>query len=247
MVMVAQREIRLGAGIILALSALAWTFVVWSTTNMDAPLVRLMMPMTAAWTAAEFLSVWTMWAVMMGAMMLPSAAPMLLTHRRMVFRRGGAAENLVFGLAYLLVWAGFSAAAAGLQWWLQSVAVLSHMLVLKGTWISGGVLVLAGLIQWTPFKQNCLARCRTPIGFLTTEWRPGSLGALNMGLRHGTYCLGCCWALMALLFVFGVMNLLAITALATLVAAEKLLPRGEIVSKLGGVVFVGWGLLLMAA
>jgi predicted metal-binding membrane protein len=121
------------------------------------------------------------------------------------------------------------------------------MLILKTNWVAGGLLVLAGLFQWTPLKQRCLAGCRTPIGFLATEWRAGPEGALVMGLRHGAYCLGCCWAIMTLLFVFGVMNLLAIIGIATLVAVEKLLPHGDKLSKIGGIMLVGWGLLLIAA
>ncbi len=242
-----RRETFLIPFLLVAVMALAWAFVVWAIANMNAPLVRLMMPSTAAWSPLELFWVWVMWAVMMGAMMLPSAMPMILTYRRVVSGRGHPVDTFYFALAYLLVWIGFSVVAALLQGGLQAIGVLSPMLILKANWISGGLLVLAGLFQWTPLKQRCLAVCRTPVGFLTTEWRPGAKGALLMGLRHGAYCLGCCWAVMALLFVFGVMNLVAIIGIATLVAVEKLLPHGDNLSKIGGVLLVGWGLLLIAA
>lgn len=223
------------------LSFLAWAFVVWSASNMDQPLVKLMMPVMASWSLAEAFWVWVMWAVMMGAMMLPSASPMIQAYRRISSQKGIPRESFWFTLAYLLVWTGFCAVATALQWALQSMGVLSHMLVLGNTWFAGGILVVAGIVQWTPFKHACLEKCRTPIGFLVTEWRPGRRGALIMGMRHGAYCIGCCWAVMALLFVFGVMNLVAILLLATFVAAEKLLPGGEFIGNLAGVVFIGWG------
>ena len=212
---------------------------------MDQPLVRLMMPMQSAWRAQEALFVWVMWAVMMGAMMLPSAAPMIFAHRKIVDRRGSTSENLVFIGAYLLVWGAFSVAAVGLQWWLQWIGQLSHMLVVPDDQTAGVILIIAGMSQWTTLKYKCLGKCRTPIGFLTTEWRSGAQGALVMGLRHGSFCVGCCWALMALLFVFGVMNLAAIGALASLVAAEKLLPHGEVLAKIGGLGLTTWGVGLL--
>jgi predicted metal-binding membrane protein len=245
--LILQREARAATILILAASTLAWLFVGWTAFNMDAPFVRLMMPMSASWSGSEALSVWVMWAVMMGAMMLPSATPMIVTHRRMVARRGNPVESFYFAASYLLVWAAFSAVAGLAQWGFQSLGLLTPMLVLKGNLVPGMVLVLAGAAQWTPLKNRCLALCRTPIGFLATEWRPGSLGALHMGVRHGVYCLGCCWGLMALLFAFGAMNLMAIGLLSALVAAEKLLPHGETLGRLGGLVFGFWGLWLIVA
>jgi predicted metal-binding membrane protein len=240
-----QREVRPALLLILALSTFAWLFVFWTAYNMDAPLVRLMMPASEAWSATEAVSVWTMWAVMMVAMMLPSAAPMILTHRRIVSPRGNPKESVFFELAYLLVWAAFSVVATLSQWGLQSLGVLTHMLTLKVNLVSGIFLVAAGAMQWSPTKRRCLAFCRTPVGFLTTEWKSGNLGALRMGLKHGIYCVGCCWVLMALLFVLGVMNLFAILLLSTFVAAEKLLPHGEILGRSVGLVFGVWGLWLM--
>lgn len=224
----------------------SWAFVFWSNMNMDRPIVRLMMPMQSGWTIEEALFVWIMWAVMMGAMMLPSAAPMIFVHKKVSLSRGSKWNNLFFIGAYLLIWAGFSVVASILQWWLQWLGHLSHMLVVKNDVIVSSLLILVGISQWTRLKDICLGKCRTPIGFLTTEWREGSWGSFVLGLRHGLFCVGCCWALMALLFAFGVMNLTAIAALTFLVAAEKLLPKGQILARFGGLGLVGWGILRLA-
>ncbi|MCR9088449.1 MAG: DUF2182 domain-containing protein [Rhodobacteraceae bacterium] len=227
------------------LSAVFWVPLVWSIRNMDQPLVQLMMPMTAAWSVGEAAAVWTMWAVMMGAMMLPSAIPMVLAHRRIAGQKGLRGDSVLFVGGYLAVWSVFSIAATGLQWALQGSGHLTRMLAIDTTWIAGIILFLAGASQWTPLKHVCLNTCRTPIGFFATEWRDGPYGAFCMGLHHGAFCVGCCWALMALLFVFGVMNLLAIGVLACLVAAEKLLPRGETIAHIGGIVLMIWGAWLI--
>lgn len=244
-----ESSYRNSAIALLMLSALGWAFLVWSVVNMDAPFVQLMMPGSASWSVPEIAVVWLMWAVMMGAMMLPSAMPMILVHRRLVAGREGqgsvSSDNRWFAAAYLIVWSVFSIAAAALQWALQAAGVLTPMLVLTDRTVAAIVLVAAGIVQWTPLKQACLEKCRTPIGFLMTEWRDGRRGALTMGLKHGAYCVGCCWALMALLFVFGAMNLMAIGALATIVAAEKLLPYGDWLGKAGGVALAGWGVWML--
>lgn len=244
-----QSSYRSGAAALLMLSALGWVFLVWSVANMDAPFVQLMMPGSASWSVPEIAVVWLMWAVMMGAMMLPSAMPMILVHCRLDAGRGGtgaaSSDNRWFTGAYLIVWSVFSVAAAALQWALQAAGILMPMLVLTNQTVAGAVLIAAGIVQWTPLKQACLEKCRTPIGFLMTEWRDGRRGALIMGLKHGAYCVGCCWALMALLFVFGAMNLMAIGALATIVAAEKLLPYGDRLGKAGGVILMAWGVWML--
>jgi predicted metal-binding membrane protein len=232
---------------LVAVTAIAWTFVIWTTGNMSDPLVRLMMPETSAWSLLELFWVWVMWAVMMVAMMLPSATPMALTFHRVANRREDPGGTFHFVTGYLLVWVVFSILATVLQGRLQAMGLLSRMQVLNPNWLPGGLLVVAGLFQWSTLKHRCLTACRTPIGFLATHWRPGQIGAVSMGLRHGAYCLGCCWALMALLFVFGVMNLVAVAAIATLVAFEKLLPHGDWLSKIGGVVLIAWGALLLVS
>lgn len=240
-------EQRNGILFLLGLAALGWLLIFWSVANMSSPLVSLMMPMDATWAFREMIAVWLMWAVMMGAMMLPSAIPMLVVHRRVATKKDPTLKNphhwFLFG--YLLGWALFSAVAAALQWGFQNAGVLSHMLRLRDPTVAGGVLIAAGLFQFTPVKAACLHKCRTPIGFLMTDWRPGRSGALLMGLNHGKFCIGCCWALMMVLFVGGVMSLTTIAALSSIVLLEKLMPRGEIIAKLGGVLLVLWGLAVI--
>lgn len=223
------------------LSVFFWTLLLWSVRNMSAPIVQLMMPKSAAWTGLEFFAVWAMWAVMMGAMMLPSAIPMVRAYQSVVTRNASENFGPYFVWGYLVVWCLYSLAVTGAQWLLQASAVLTPMLVLSDGVIAGMVVILAGVVQWTPLKNACLEKCRTPLGFLITEWRKGATGGFQMGLKHGAVCVGCCWALMAVLFVLGVMNIFAIAAVTCIVAAEKILPKGEVIAKLGGVVLVVWG------
>jgi predicted metal-binding membrane protein len=205
---------------------------------MDSPVAQLMMP-TTAWSMTNWLAVFIMWAVMMAAMMLPSAAPMILWFAVLNRRRSEGAKTLLFVAAYLALWAAFSGAAVAAQWLLQSIGYLSPMIVSKSCVLNGALLLIAGVFQLSPLKHVCLRACRSPLGFLTSDWRDGLWGACNMGIRHGLYCLGCCWALMALLFVGGVMNLLWIAALAGLVAIEKLAPKGEVVARALGGLMIG--------
>lgn len=207
----------------------------------------------AAWTPGYALLVFMMWWVMMIAMMTPSAAPMILLYGAV--KRKSTPEtkvirlSAVFVLGYLLVWAVFSAIAAGLQWALELRGLVSPMLMeLTGRALGGAVLLAAGIYQLTPLKQACLANCRSPVQFLTQHHRPGRGGALRLGMLHGAYCLGCCWALMALLFVGGIMNLYWIAGLALLVLAEKLLPAGDRIARIAGAVLVvaGGGVLIGA-
>jgi predicted metal-binding membrane protein len=181
---------------------------------------------------------------MMTAMMVPTAAPMILVFASLNRRRHDPQPLLtstgVFLLGYLVVWSGFAALATVAQWGLHIGALLSPMMVSISPILGGALLLAAGVFQLSPIKYACLSNCRTPIGFLMTEWRDGPRGALVMGLRHGLYCLGCCWALMSLLFVLGVMNLLWIAALAGFVLVEKVTPRGHLVSRLSGLVLIGW-------
>ena len=227
-----------------AFTALLWALVLWSTNNIDQPIVKLMMPMHQSWGSTQALLVFVMWAVMMAAMMLPSALPMVKTYAHIVSLKGQVRHVWGFVAAYLVVWSLFSLAAAAAQWGLQASGVLSHMLVIKDRTAAGGLLVLIGLSQWTPLKDICLNTCRTPAGFFTSHWREGFSGAFRMGLSHGVFCIGCCWALMALLFVFGVMNLVAISLITAAVIVEKTLPYGDFLARLGGAALVLWGGLL---
>jgi predicted metal-binding membrane protein len=176
-------------------------------------------------------------------MMLPWALPMILTFVHLASRSGEPARAHGFVAAYLAVWFGFSAGATAAQWAFQAIGWVDPMIVSRSPWLTGVLLLIAGIYQFSPLKRTCLSRCRTPMGFLLGEWRPGARGAFVMGLRHGLFCLGCCWALMALLFVGGVMNLAWIAALSVAVALEKLLPRGDRVASVLGLLLIGIGCL----
>ena len=217
-----------------------WLFLLWGATNMHSPLTQLTMPMSA-WSAENWLAVFIMWTAMMAAMMLPSAAPMILCFAALNERRSERTRTLLFVAAYLALWTGFSGAATAAQWALQSIGWVSPMIVSRSSVLSGALLLIAGLFQFSGLKHACLRACRSPLGFLMSDWRDGFWGAWRMGIRHGVYCLGCCWALMALLFVGGVMNLLWIAALAGLVTIEKLAPKGEAVARALGAVMIGAG------
>lgn len=229
-----------------ALTLLGWAWLLyqdWGMRHMD--LVAMVMPSTGGWTTIDLALVFAMWAVMMVAMMVPSVTPMLLVFATIA--RGRRADgrafvpSWVFLAGYLALWTVFSLAATLAQWGLHSLALISPMMVGTSPVLGGLLLLLAGAYQWTPLKQACLKHCRTPLQFLLTCWRDGIGGAFLMGLRHGAYCLGCCWLLMAILFAVGVMNLGWIAALSVFVLLEKIIPRGTWIARAAGLVLIGWG------
>jgi predicted metal-binding membrane protein len=207
------------------------------------------MPQMQPWSGIELLLLFLMWAVMMVAMMTPSATPMLLMftamNRRRAEQEGAVVRTGIFLLGYLIVWSAYSGLAAVAQWLLHGVALLSPMMVSRSPYLGGGLLIAAGIFQWTPLKRACLTSCRSPLGFIMSEWRDGARGALIMGLRHGAYCVGCCWVLMAILFVAGVMNLVWVAAIAVFVLVEKAFPGGERLSQVAGAALALAGALLM--
>ena len=207
------------------------------------------MVMDMPWTTADVLLAFAMWAVMMVGMMTPSAAPVVLLFAAM--RRGSGAQRMpgivfAFVAGYLLVWVCFSAVAALSQLALHQAALLSPMMTTSSAWLGAAILIAAGVYQLTPFKSTCLTHCRSPLGFLMSHWRDGTGGALRMGIAHGTYCLGCCWALMCVLFVVGVMNLLWVVAIAIFVLIEKVGPWGTLVARVAGVAMIVRGAYLLA-
>jgi len=185
---------------------------------------------------------------MMVGMMTASAAPVMLLFAAIHRGRGGAQRPprvvFAFGAGYLLVWTTFSAGAALAQWGLHQAAMLSSAMTTSSAQLSGAILMAAGVYQLTPFKGACLTHCRSPLGFLMSHWRDGLTGALRMGVDHGTYCLGCCWALMCVLFVVGVMNLVWVAAIAIFVLVEKIGPAGLFVARGAGVAMVVAGALV---
>ncbi len=202
-----------------------------------------------AWSAGYAALVLVMWAVMMVAMMLPGAAPMVLLYaaiaRKQRARGHPAVGTGVFAAGYVLVWSGFSVAATAAQWGLEQAKLLSPAMAAGSAGFGGLVLVAAGVYQLTPLKHACLRHCRSPLHFVVHHWRPGARGALAMGLEHGLYCLGCCWVLMGLLFVGGVMNLLWIAAIAAFVLAEKVAPAGAAIARASGGLLIAAGLAAM--
>lgn len=209
--------------------------------------------MTLDWSAGYAVVMFLMWWIMMIAMMTPSAAPTILLYAHVYrFERklgrlpGATTPTFAFALGYLLAWMGFSALATGLQWGFERTGLMHAMLMWSTSSVFSGLLLLAaGVYQLTPLKHACLDHCRSPAHFLAANFEPGALGALRMGTKHGAYCLGCCWLLMALLFAGGVMNLVWIAGLAILVLAEKVFPYGPWIARISGIAMCAGGLWLL--
>ena len=254
-----RRDRIIVAAALAALTALAWTYVLWLAADMDMGKMEMtgfrmvpagmgiMAPALAPWQAIEFVYVFAMWAVMMVGMMTPSAAPMILIYAR-IGRQASAqgkpfAATGWFATGYLLTWAGFALAATVAQWALDRTALLDPRMASASQVFGGIVLIAAGVYQWTPLKDICLAHCQSPLLFIQRQggFHRDPLGSFLFGLRHGAYCIGCCWVLMALLFVGGVMNVLWIATLSAFVLVEKLVPLGHLISRIAGVGFVAAG------
>ncbi|MBA3444949.1 MAG: DUF2182 domain-containing protein [Gemmatimonadales bacterium] len=233
---------------LLTLAALAWLYLAQAAATMPAH-AGMSMPSTRPWDVGETVGLALMWIVMMIAMMVPSVAPVILLFAGVSRRRrvqGVLATPVsVFTLGYLLAWTGYAVLAAVTQSALHSAALLSPAMASGNPMLAGAILMLAGLYQWLPVKGACLSHCRSPLGFFSTEWREGVSGALRMGFRHGSYCVGCCWALMALLFVAGVMNLVWVAAIAGFVLAEKVVPNGRLLGRITGAALAGCGLWVL--
>ena len=235
---------------LLTLAGLAWAYIVREAALMPAHL-GMAMPQATPWSVGQAAGLVITWIVMMIAMMLPSVTPVILLFAGVTRRRRVqgvlAASVSVFALGYLLAWTAYAILAALAQSLLHSAALLSPTMASSSALLGGGLLMLAGVYQWLPVKGACLSHCRSPLGFFTTEWREGVSGALVMGIRHGSYCVGCCWALMALLFVAGVMNLLWVVVIAGFVLAEKVAPNGRLVGRITGALLAGWGLWVVVS
>ena len=249
-------RVILGAGL-LAVALLAWAWLISEAHRMNVSGVcecmRMKMtgPDNSAWPVATLLPLFLMWCVMMVAMMLPSALPMVLTFAAVARNRQRLGRpyvpTTIFVSGYLAIWCVFSAIIAAGQWFLHRHALLSPSMVTTSAIFGGALLLGAGVFQFTPLKRSCLTRCRGTLEFILTRWREGGSGAFRMGLEHGAFCTGCCWALMALLFVAGVMNILWVAALTLLVCLEKILPARARVSFATGVVLASWGLFILGS
>jgi predicted metal-binding membrane protein len=240
-------RLLLVAGLLLVAAA-SWLYLLGGAGLTGDPMTSME---PQVWGPGYATMMFIMWTLMMVAMMLPSATPMILLYAAVTRSRAGpgrpALAAVLFALAYVTVWAAFSATAVALQFGLARAALLSPMLQISSTLLAGALLIGAGIYQWTPLKQSCLHRCRSPLEFMLAHWRPGASGAFVLGLRHGVYCLGCCWVLMLLLFVGGVMNLAWVASLALFVLVEKLVPGGHWLGHAVGVGLIAWGTAVLLA
>jgi predicted metal-binding membrane protein len=260
---VLRRDRLIVASALLVIAALAWAYVFWLASDMDMGGMNMngfrmipagagmMTPAAAPWTAVEFVLVFVMWAVMMVGMMAPSAAPMILLYARVTRQGHGAGKPFAatgwFAAGYFLAWAAFSLAATLVQWMLEREALLNARMASGNVMLGAVVLIAAGVYQFTRLKNACLAQCQSPFRFLMSHggFRSTARGCVQLGFLHGAYCVGCCWILMALLFVLGVMNLLWIAALALLVLVEKLTPWGRWIARAAGAVCIAAGAWMM--
>jgi predicted metal-binding membrane protein len=265
MLQVLRRDRLIVAAALIALTALAWTYILWLAADMGmggmdmtgfrmVPAgIGLMAPAPAPWQAIEFAYVFAMWTVMMVGMMTPSAAPMILIYARVGRHVSAQGKPLAptgwFVAGYLVAWTGFALVATAAQWALDRAALLDPTMASASRSFGGFVLIAAGAYQWTPLKEKCLAQCQSPLPFIQRQggFRGGAWGSLQLGLRHGAYCIGCCWVLMALLFVGGVMNVLWIAAISAFVLIEKVAPAGRLISRIAGLGFIAAGLWFLAA
>jgi predicted metal-binding membrane protein len=245
-----RRDRALVGAALVATIIVAWLYLFHLSRAMPgmnmADMPGMAMSHEHVWGVVDVVLLFVMWTVMMIAMMVPAAAPMVLTfvmvQRKRRERDWAAVPTAVFLLGYAVVWTGYAAAAALAQWRLHEADLLSGAMTSSSAWLGGVLFLVAGVFQWTPLKQACLSKCRSPLSFVMTEWRDGPAGAFVMGVRHGAYCVACCWALMALLFVAGVMNLLWVAGLAVFVLAERVLPGGPAASRGVGALLVATGI-----
>ena len=232
--------------VLAGIPALCWLWVWLMARDMYGPMTGASAwMMTVTWDAPRLVLLWAMWAAMMAGMMLPSAAPLLIMYARAMRNREGlrnpAARIYAMAGGYTAVWAAFSVAATALQRLLAETSLLTMMMEPSDTRFAAALLILAGVYQLTPLKDACLSTCRSPMQLLSSRWRDGAGGAFLMGASHGLYCLGCCWALMLLLFAGGVMTLAVILALTAWVAIEKLAPFGRQSARAGAALLLALG------
>ncbi len=229
------------------ITLLSWLYLLLMAANMSLRNGMAAMQIRP-WGTGYFLMMFLMWAVMMVGMMLPSATPMVLIYpavaRKSAMQGMPVAPTAAFVIGYIAMWLIFSLFATIAQWELDQAALLSPMMVSNSVGLGAVLLIAAGIYQWLPIKDKCLHHCRSPVHFITTHWRQGSIGAFKMGLSHGVFCLGCCWVLMSLLFVGGVMNLLWIAAIMLFILLEKVLPLGDVSGRVMGLLMITAGGIL---
>jgi predicted metal-binding membrane protein len=257
-----RRERSIALAAMLAIAALAWIWVVREAARMGGMVMldmdgmrmsymQMMSPQLAPWSLTLASYLFCMWFVMMIGMMTPSVAPMVLLYLGVARHAAGSGQRFAssgwfFG-GYLLAWAAFALLATGAQWWLESRELMTPTMQAASRPLGAAVLIAAGIHQWLPLKDQCLAKCRAPLAFIQQHggFQASAAGSLRLGLVHGFYCVGCCWALMLLLFVFGVMNLLWIAGLALFVLLEKLAPGAKWIGRIAGLAALGTGITML--
>jgi predicted metal-binding membrane protein len=236
---------------LLAVIASAWAYLIYLYWQMNSlPMSEIWMAPSdqSAWKIGDFGLVYLMWAAMMAGMMLPSAIPMILAFSQACKNRYSTPLkfSFLFISSYILVWLLFSVAMSLLQWQLHGLHVLSPMMDTESEYLASMIFLGTGVYQLTPLKNSFLRYCRSPAGFLLNEWQDGAKGAFNMGLRHGSTCVGCCWAQMLIMFAVGVMNLFGMALITLVILVEKVAPlKSDLISRSVGILFVGWGLWLL--
>jgi predicted metal-binding membrane protein len=231
------------------ITVLAWAYMFRMAWEMVGKGMDINLACLGHWGPGDLAHMFIMWSIMMVAMMIPSATPMIvifaIVNRQRSNKQGPFIPTWVFVLGYLTAWTVYSALATMVQWGLHTAALLTHTLVITSPLLGALLLVAAGVFQWTPIRDACMTQCRSPFGFIMTEWREGHRGALIMGLKRGIYCVGCCWMLMILSFVLGVMNMLWMAALTAFMVLEKVTDN-KWISRVAGMILVVWGLWVVA-
>jgi len=242
--LVGRPQVPIIAGLV-SITALSWWYMLYLAAQMSASMGGMAQPMSGmvmSWTITDFSANLLMWAVMMVAMMVPSAAPTILLYARLQRDQQGNTKVkpvALFLVGYLCAWSLFSVGATLSQWGLHEGALLSGAMAIDRQWLAAAVLMATGLYQWTPLKQACLRHCQSPLGFLLGFWRDDFRGIVRMGWRHGLFCIGCCWLLMAILFTVGVMNLIWVALIAVYVLLEKIVPNGQRFARISGALLCG--------
>ncbi len=241
-------------GGLVVVAGLSWVYMIhvaWGMNDFANGHANATLPSVHSWSAWDFANAVVMWGIMMLAMMLPAMSPWVLALGEVTRERDTRSVPLpkagAFLLGYGTVWLAYSILAAASQWLLQWVALLSHNWMTTSPILAGAVLIIAGIYQWTPLRDACMSHCRSPFGFFLSNWAEGSRGAYTMGVRHGLYCVGCCWALMALAFVFGVMNLLWMALMAAFLLLERTIFTGAWLGKAAGVCLMAWGIWVITS
>lgn len=231
------------------ITLLAWLYLVSMAGHMSMPEGGMMAMKMPVWDAGYFLMMFLMWAIMMVGMMVPSVAPTVLIYAAVARKSAGQGTPVApvgaFVSGYIAVWTIFSLFATVAQWGLDRAALLSPMMVSNSVWLGALLLIAAGIYQFLPIKNKCLTQCRSPVEFISQNWRKGTIGAFRMGVSHGIFCLGCCWVLMLLLFVGGVINLLWIAIIAAFVLLEKVLPLGDLGGRISGILMIMAGAVFL--